>query len=238
MDKKICPVCGEEISATARKCPYCNEWIDASDVQPASSDTAACASTTIDENPQTLTYSKGLVGFLIGVTIIGMLLDSLEGIMPSFDEFEKLTGGIVSVTSSIMVAVGMSSLLIMYGRKIASDGIRNVSGGLVTTTAVLSAISNLASISDSTAAVVVLLVTSILCLIFWLIVGVQSVKVEKLKQIGMWMIISIVLATIVLVIVSMSDNGGKGFAKVMILLYLFGYVKMFDKLKKYLCPSE
>lgn len=84
MDKKICPVCGEEISVTARKCPYCNEWIDTSEVQSASSNvkTNAHTSITTDATTESLTYSKtpvvifaflALIG--IGSSIFGEILD-------------------------------------------------------------------------------------------------------------------------------------------------------------------
>lgn len=55
MEKRICPYCGEEIAATAKKCRFCGEWFtENNDSQPVSSPKTVSQSPSIqDESPRT-----------------------------------------------------------------------------------------------------------------------------------------------------------------------------------------
>lgn len=75
-DSKICPHCGEEIMAVAKKCRHCGEWLDNNLVKDASNQTSASiikpskTSETMQFSKEKVLSSAIVVLGLLGITIV------------------------------------------------------------------------------------------------------------------------------------------------------------------------
>lgn len=241
MEKKTCPICGEEISTLAKKCPHCNEWIDettAGGEKSTDNDVASTAYADQETAVNGIKYSKVMVSYMVFLSLFGMLL--------SFTEFgpkdlRELTCGVLPVIGYIMDGIGTCVLFCMFGMKIASESINGVSKGLVITTGISSAIIGIMEpIIESSDLVLVWLIYIILliqCIVCWIIVGIHAIKVERLKKIGIWMFISVILEIAALIIIESHIISGKAMFKMAGLIYLMGYFYLYRNMKEYLCTS-
>lgn len=235
MEKKTCPICGEEISTLVNKCPYCNEWINVTTVdggKPTNDNAASMAYAGVGAEVNGVKYSKVLVSFMVFLSLMGNLLSFTQYGMPNDRFLRELTGGMLPVIGDIMDGIGICVLFCMFGMKISSEGIKGISKGLVMTIGIMAVVVGLYD-DDSLIATIVALVF-IVC---WIIVGIQALKVERLRKIGIWMILADILQIVVLVIINNTNHGGKAMFKVSCLLFLLGYVYLYKNLKEYLCTA-
>lgn len=75
-DKKVCPYCGEEIMAAAKKCKHCGEWLDDSH-QNIQCMTTATQVNTDSKKKNTKKYLLIGTGVLVGAIAIVLIIDIL-----------------------------------------------------------------------------------------------------------------------------------------------------------------
>lgn len=248
-ERKECPYCGEEIAASAKKCRFCGEWLEEEVVQDAIAPQPADGATEIQQPaaPTALaapteptvskTFSPGMINFLVYASLLGMLPDLFEYIKPDWETFNNVTG----IIGTLITGGGICALLFMLADKLSADGIKGVSPSMTKATAVIYAISSIASCFDSGIMAVVICLPCLICLlIFWIIVSVQLIKVPTLNKMGIWMLAAILVSAAVLALVDYLslEFESKRMIMVIMILYIGGYAKFFDYLKKYLTNSN
>ena len=240
MDRKNCPYCGEEIAASAKKCRFCGEWLEdpQQPIQPDPQPQYPQQDYQSQPQPNVATekkfYPKPLVTFLIIVSVIGLFSDLLEILNPKLEEFNE----IAEIIGSILSGGGICTLFILFARKNSADRLPGVSNGLLMTTGILYTLMSVISCFDNDGIISgMLFLATAVC---WAIGSIQLMKIEELKKTGLWMLLSVLITTAILIYfgVTSASVSSKGMGKLLVFVYLGGYVMFFQNLSKYLTDSK
>jgi len=242
MDHKNCPYCGEEIAATAKKCRFCGEWLEEPqqpiqpDPQPQSPQQVYQSQPQPNIATEKKFFPKPLVTFLIIVSVLGLSTELLEILHPKLEEFNE----IAEIIGSILSGVGICTLFILFVWKNSADRLPGVSNGLLMTTGILYALMSVISCFDNDGLIIISGILFLATALCWAIGSIQLMMIEELRKTGLWMLLSILIATAIQIYfgVTSASVSSKGMGKLLAFVYLGGYVMFFQNLSKYLTDSK
>lgn len=265
-NRKLCPYCGESIEQTARKCRFCGEWLPgcgpqdvtataqtpvtqtpATQAPPATPEipvppVAAVTDETIEyEYPIERKYFSGpLLKALLAIGCISAFIDVFVLFSPDVYADLLFDGIDLNVISSILTgAVDITFLALMY-QKFKDEEVTKPASFWILVGIAASAVGALTGMymddyNPSAFSVTLVLLSMVASLV---VAGMFCTNPET-RRIGIMTFVSLACVILVLCLVDDNPHHGKGFKKIMGMIYMGGYLLMYDAYRRYLiAPSE
>ena len=170
------------------------------------------------------------------MSVLGLSTELLEILHPKLEEFNE----IAEIIGSILSGVGICTLFILFVWKNSADRLPGVSNGLLMTTGILYALMSVISCFDNDGLIIISGILFLATALCWAIGSIQLMMIEELRKTGLWMLLSILIATAIQIYfgVTSASVSSKGMGKLLAFVYLGGYVMFFQNLSKYLTDSK
>ena len=216
METKQCPICGEEIMASAKKCRHCDEWLDKEAAQAKITvNKPNNAAMAVPVNHNEVKISPSLTIIFIGCVVISSLIDILSmsntrlwSEMVGHDEFS------IDYANNICFIVGFCALMSLLMIKLGRVGQKYPSAGTMIAEIIITALAfgfSALGIEDMAA------IFMIIWLIMTLIISIMLITTGKTRMTGIWIIVMLI-STIAF---EFYLDAGHHFSKGTIMAYLF-----------------